>query len=428
MQLARPDIAPRVAEYLHGQQERGMQWAVYESEADITGAWDFTCFRRQRDAHAFLDAGFANPLHLRVDTIPSLLHKLEENIDHQQTIRTGETPHNKKEDNMNLNNLEENKGYLAKLQFDPTHIKELEEKMAKGIAAFEITDQFIGEGERKSIVDLSVPVRQSGQSGNYFIDRYELTNARAEPLPEGQRYFVVTKNGEKKEDLQRPFTSPTRAIEYFNGKNGERELVMGKTAADGELLVRKEDDKLIYVKPEFNETYHSKPLTQSFYINKGEGFTLPQALNLVQGRSVLKDNLITANGESYKAWVSINRTDPVSTGTGYRYYQFRDPQYGFDMGKALRQYSIPEQNDPVKLKDIMERLRNGDRVPVTMEKNGKSYKVIIETSPKFKNINIHERDGKPLMREFFDRNSQSLSEPKALKRNWDREQKQGMRL
>ncbi|GGC33515.1 hypothetical protein GCM10011386_27030 [Parapedobacter defluvii] len=421
MQLSAPEKAPELLGYLQQQQEKGMEWVVYDFESGIGSRYDFTCFKRQRDAHAFANAGFANPLFLDVDTIGNAKRKLEEIISHNQ-----------KEDTMNLNNLEDLKRYLTELKFDPTHITELEEKMTKEIPAFDIADQYIGEYRGKAgAIDLNIPVRQSNQSGNYYISKFDLTLTKANPLPEGHRYFVVSKDPESGKKLHRDFTSPAQAIEYLNGKTGERELVAGTGPRPNEstVLVRKDDDKLIYSAKDFRETYHGKPLTQAFYINEGQGFSLPEALNLIQGRSVYKDNLLTANGEPYKAYVAIDRENPLSTGTGYRYQQFRDPEYGFDIEKTLMQYDVKGLDNQESKNRLIGLLKGGNRVPVVMEKNGKRYDVTIESSPRYKNINILNTKGEPLKREFFDRNStQELKNPVPLRKEWDMSQKQGMRL
>lgn len=259
MQLSTPEKAPELMDYLQRQEEKGMKWVVYDFESDIDSTFDFTCFKQQRDAHAFLNADFANPLSLDIDTIRNAKRKLEEIINHNQ-----------KEDTMNLNNLEDLKKYLTELKFDPTHIQELEEKMTKGLPAFDITDQYIGQYKGKTgVVDLNLPVRQSNQSDNYYVNKFDLTFTKANPLPEGHKYFVITKEPESGKKLFRDFISPAKAIEYLNEKKqGERELVIGTSPKPNEstVLVRKEDAKLIYTAQDFRETYHSKPLTQPFYI------------------------------------------------------------------------------------------------------------------------------------------------------------------
>ncbi|SEK23413.1 hypothetical protein [Parapedobacter koreensis] len=431
MQLLRNDIAPDIAKYLNSQLENGMKWAVYDTEEDITGAWDITCFRHQRDAHAYVNAGFAEAYYLDVDTIPRLLKQLDEIITNK--YQTGILPHQQKEDTMNLNNLEDLKKYLTELKFDPTHIQELEEKMTKGLPAFDITDQYIGQYKGKTgVIDLNLPVRQSNQSENYYMNKFDLTFTKANPLPEGQKYFVITKDPENGKKLFRDFISPAKAIEYLNEKKqGERELVIGTSPKPNEstVLVRKEDAKLIYTAQDFRETYHSKPLTQPFYIQEGKGFTLPEALKLIQGQSLYKENLLTANGDQYKAYVSINRDDPMSTGNGYRYHQFRDPEYGFDIEKTLAQYDIKGIDNQESKNKLIGLLKDGNQVPVVIEKNGKRYDVKIETAPRYKNINIVNKEGQPLRREFFDRNNtQEIKNPVPLRREWDLNQKQGMRL
>lgn len=119
----------------------------------------------------------------------------------------------------------------------------------------------------------------------------------------------------------------------------------------------------------------------------------------------------------------------MSTGNGYRYHQFRDPEYGFDIEKTLAQYDIKGIDDRESKNKLIGLLKEGNQVPVVIEKNGKRYDVKIETSPRYKNINILNTKGEPLKREFFDKsNTQELKNPVPLRREWDLNQKQGMRL
>ena len=184
MQLAKPEIAPKLIEYLQGQQEKGMAWLVYDRELDIQSTFDVTCFKKQRDAHAFLNAGFATPLHLDVDTIGGMLKKLEETIKYQQTIE--------KENTMNMSKLEEQLGYLEDVKIDPAIINTVRGGIEKGVPNFNVTEQYLPEVGTKGVIDFELPVRKSGQSDNYYMDRFELTFSKADPLPEKLSYYVVS--------------------------------------------------------------------------------------------------------------------------------------------------------------------------------------------------------------------------------------------
>mgnify|MGYP007115603378 FL=1 len=185
----------------------------------------------------------------------------------------------------------------------------------------------------------------------------------------------------------------------------------------------------MYVKPDFKQAYHSKPIRQPFSIQEGQGFSLPQALRLIQGKGVYKDNLLDASGQQYKAYILINREEPLTNGTGFRYRPLRDPEYGYEPEKLIKQeYDIIEARDAKKFPEMMAKLKDGERVNVTAEKNGKQYKVAMELSPRYKNINFFDRNGQSLGREFFNRKNQELKNPMVMKREWDLTKKQGMRL
>lgn len=423
MNLEDPKVAKWSYDYLKQMKGHGVNWAVYNPEIKITNEYDFTLFMRQRDAHAFLDYGEVDPSHLKVESIRNILPKLEEIIENNHIGNKSQ----KKEDIMNLDNLNEHKDNLEQLKFDPAVIEKLDENVKKGIPAFDLTDQYLGDEGRKAVIDVNVPVRQSSNSENYYMDRYELTMSRAEPLPENQKYFVISE-GEKGKALFRSFDSPAKAIQYLNEKEGTRELARGTgpSSEESKLLVRKENDKVVFTDKDFRETYFSKPITQTFYVNEGQGFTLPQALNLMQGRSVYKDNLLDREGQTYSAYVSIDRDSPVTN--GFRYNQYRDPEYGFDIRETIKKYDIADANTEAKLEKLVGKLQNGDRVPVLAEKNDQKHKVAIEVSPRYKNINFYNPKGVSLGREFFDKNNKELKNPIPLRKNWDMSQKQGMRL
>ena len=46
------------------------------------------------------------------------------------------------------------------------------------------------------------------------------------------------------------------------------------------------DGKVDYVKKEFQQTYYSPVLQNSHYVDRGKGFSLEQAANMLQGRAV----------------------------------------------------------------------------------------------------------------------------------------------
>ena len=300
---------------------------------------------------------------------------------------------------MNLNNLEDRKADMNALGVSQKNIDLMEQNMKNGVAAFVLREVIPAT---RGQVEISIPFKQSGQSDFYYFNKFTAAHNKAKPLEQGHKYFVVMPDLPKKDGntQYKSFEQVSEAIGLFNEvKNGE--LKSGRDLATSGRLALMEEGKLNYVSKDFRATLFARPLEQNFWTDKGKGFSIEQAANLIQGRSVHKDDLVNVStGEIYKAWVRLELEGGKENGN-FKLSQFHDPQYGFDLAKVLDSYKIKELEDPAKREALEARLRNGDRPLVTVEKDGQQEKVFIETAVRYSKMNFFALDGKMEKRELF---------------------------
>lgn len=130
---------------------------------------------------------------------------------------------------------------------------------------------------------------------------------------------------------------------------------------------------------------------QTFYIYKGNGVTLKEAFNLLQGRSVYKD-LTGDDGEQYQAWIQLD-FNSITMMNNYRMPQFRS-KHGYDLEKSLGMYPIRELKDGDLKANLIRSLKKGNLHPVAFEKGNKVEKMYIQACPEFKTIVIR-REPRP---------------------------------
>ena len=136
-----------------------------------------------------------------------------------------------------------------------------------------------------------------------------------------------------------------------------------------------------------NAEDQSKNLQQTFYINKGQGVTLKESYNLLEGRSVHK-NLTDKDGEKYKAWVQLDLTAKDDKGN-YKRQQYHE-NYGYNVNEVLAKYPIKELLDPKQKEDLVNSLQKGNVQMVTFVKEGKSEKLYLEADPKYKDVKVYD--------------------------------------
>ncbi|MGO1672052.1 MAG: hypothetical protein ACTHYC_14600 [Sphingobacterium sp.] len=135
---------------------------------------------------------------------------------------------------------------------------------------------------------------------------------------------------------------------------------------------------------------------QNYRINYGNTFTLKEAFNLLQGRSVNKDFIkkdLDENGqkESYNAWAYLDFKDTDKNGN----YLLKRV-FNYDLEKKLSEHPIKEMISPQGKTELLDSLKKGNRQFATLTTSGQDQKVFVETAPKFRSLNFYDEHMKPI--------------------------------
>jgi hypothetical protein len=384
-------------EYLKQQRDLGYKWVVCDTDNPISTKFELQFFKEQQEAFnsakeyqqifnwyeaVLLDELLSNLARLDQITVKSFRNKTDITI-------------NKK--NMNLNNLENLKEEMKALGFKEKLIEEMAKKVEKQIPEFSLNDSSVAT---KGQVDFTLFFKKSGQSEFYYFNKFEVVHNQGKTLEEGQRYMVISA-GENNKNIVKKLDNVTEAIAFFKEQKGESELALGKDAANKIQLATMEKGKVNYVAKDFQKSFYAPAITQTFYVEKGKGFTAEQASNLIQGRSVYRDDLLNLSGSPYKAWIKLDFDKPRDRHNNLTTNQYHDPSYGFDLKKVLEKYQIKELDTPAKFKKIEESLKNGNRPLGTVVKDGHEVKIYIEAVPRYSQINLFAENGRPEKREQY---------------------------
>jgi len=322
---------------------------------------------------------------------------------------------------INLNNLEDRKADLRNLGASEASIKEMEENIRKGLPFFNVRET---RPATNGHVDITYPFKRSEQSGSYFLSRFTVEHHKIKPLEEGHSYFIITPKGDGINDVKK-FDHPIDAITQLKKREGNAELAVGKDVAHKTTLASMEKGVVNFVARDFRGAFYGKPIDQTFFPDQGKGFTVSQASNLVQGRSVLRDDLVDhKSGNIFKAWVSLDM-DSGKTGLNFRLSMHRDPEYGFDLSKVISDYNIKGMDKPENREQLEAALENGDRPRIIANSGTKNHELDIETAVRFKKINFFKPDGSPEKREqFLNKTAQAT----LIDKNKEKEMAQGMEM
>ena len=131
----------------------------------------------------------------------------------------------------------------------------------------------------------------------------------------------------------------------------------------------------------------AETMDQTFYINKGNNFTLKEAYNLMEGRSVNKD-LTNKEGQVYNAWVQMDFKQSDDNGN-FKLKHYHE-NYGYDLEAVLSKHPIRELGNDKYKSNLMDSLKKGNLQSATFQINGADQKQYIEANPQFKTINIYD--------------------------------------
>ncbi|MEO7984355.1 MAG: hypothetical protein ABI688_09755 [Bacteroidota bacterium] len=153
---------------------------------------------------------------------------------------------------------------------------------------------------------------------------------------------------------------------------------------------------------------NNETMAQTFYMNKGQGVTLKEAYNLLNGRAVHKE-LIDKQDQKYQAWVQLDFGAKDKNGN-YERKQFHQ-NYGYDLKETLSYYPIKEMMKEDEKEKLIRSLEKGNVQMVTLETPGKDIKVFMEANPQYKTVNLY--DGK--MQSFTREQQQELVQKPEIK-------------
>jgi len=304
-----------------------------------------------------------------------------------------------KQNDMNYNNLENLKDELNKLGFGKKVAEDMEKQMEKGSSEFQLHDRVMGN---KGQIDLSLYFKQSGQSENYYLNKYDVRLLNGKPLAEGEKYMVIRPNEKEpgKNDVK-SFEKVEDAINFFKAQHGNATLASGKDVANKVDLARMEANSVNYVEKDFARTYRNPGISQTFFVERGRGFTAEQAVNLIQGRAVYRDDLLKLGGEPYKAWVKLDMDSKKDRYHNFQTLQYHVPTYGFILKDTLNKFNLKDMGEEKSAEKLMRELEKGNRPLVTAVKGDQESKLFLEIQPRYGQANFFREDGKPEKREQF---------------------------
>lgn len=191
------------------------------------------------------------------------------------------------------------------------------------------------------------------------------------------------------------------------------ETEFNKDKIGAELHFKKSDSNDMYFFNRYDATLekaNKEQLSQTVYLNKGQGITMKETYNLLNGRAVNTD-LTNKAGEKYNAWIQLDLEKKNEQGN-YETKQFHQ-NYGYDMVASLQKYPVKELIDEKEKERLISSLQRGNLQVVTFQLNGSDQKMFIEANPQFKTLNIYDTDMKLLQHDTLkkDQPGQQINSP-----------------
>lgn len=133
-----------------------------------------------------------------------------------------------------------------------------------------------------------------------------------------------------------------------------------------------------------NESKPDEERSQYFKVQQRNSIDTTQAYNLLAGRSIQKE----------KSWIQLDLNDKDTSGN-HRIKEFHSG-YGYDLEKALQQLPLKELSNKTQADKLKDDLKQGNRLPVTLIKNGNEHRFYIEANPQFKSVNIYDEHSRKI--------------------------------
>lgn len=133
-----------------------------------------------------------------------------------------------------------------------------------------------------------------------------------------------------------------------------------------------------------NDSKPEEDRSQYFKVQEDNSIDITQAYNLLAGRAIQKE----------KSWIQLNLNDKDATGN-HRIKEFHSG-YGYDLEKAIKQLPLKELSNKIEADKLKDDLKQGNRLPVTLIKNGNEHRFYIEANPQFKSVNIYDEHSRKI--------------------------------
>ncbi|RKR08866.1 hypothetical protein C8C83_0461 [Flavobacterium sp. 90] len=133
-----------------------------------------------------------------------------------------------------------------------------------------------------------------------------------------------------------------------------------------------------------NESKPEEERSQYFKVQEGNSIDSIQAYNLLAGRAIQKE----------KSWIQLDLNDKDASGN-HRIKEFHS-SYGYDLEKAVQQLPLKELSNKTESDKLKNALKQGNRHPITLIKNGNEYRFYIEANPQFKSLNIYDEHSRKI--------------------------------
>jgi len=184
-----------------------------------------------------------------------------------------------------------------------------------------------------------------------------------------------------------------------NIRLGVPEFVINDTT---EFHNRRMESALHFRKGEKNEMYFFNSFdatlkrgdgtseSQRFYINKGNGFTLKEAANLMDGRAVYKE-FTNKENEQYIGWKQLDFSQKDDNGNS-KFKTFHE-NYGFNLEKALSKLPISELKEQDQKDALIRSLQKGNLQAVTFSENGNNARRFLAADPENRGFKIYDEKG-----------------------------------
>src|SRR5699024_7191360 len=130
------------------------------------------------------------------------------------------------------------------------------------------------------------------------------------------------------------------------------------------------------------------------YNDKGKTITAKESYNLLNGRAVYRPEIYNKQGEKYDAWVKFDYS--VRDNQGKPLAETYSKGYGFKINDAIQKFNIQEGSDQAAKERLVKSLEKGNRQAVQLDfkKNGEFERAFVEANPKYKTLNVFDKEGK----------------------------------